>query len=156
MIVREFSTHFPSSTATRCKPRTLALYAGLLNRLIIPRLGARDLRRISAADVLTLHSSLSGTPTQANRAVLVRGGPGSRSCDAGGQQDTGRSRRTGSREPHGPDGPVGPAGSRAGRCAGAAGPRRVRPRRSRPSGRPGASARPEGPPARRAHCCRGE
>ncbi len=71
MTLREFSTHFLSFTATRCKPRTVTLYAGLLNRLIVPRLGARDLRRISTADVMALHSSLAGTPTQANRAVMV-------------------------------------------------------------------------------------
>ncbi len=71
MTIREFSTHFLSFTAARCKPRTLALYTSLLNRLIIPRLGQQDLRHISTADVMQLQTQLAGTPTQANRALMV-------------------------------------------------------------------------------------
>jgi integrase len=71
MTLAEFAPHFLAFTATRCRPATRRLYAGLLNRLIVPRLGSRDLRSISTADALQLHGSLVGTPTQANRALMV-------------------------------------------------------------------------------------
>jgi integrase len=71
VTLAEFTSHFVAFSSTHCKPTTLHLYADLLERFIVPRLGSHDLRRITTADVVGLHSSLAGTPVQANRALMV-------------------------------------------------------------------------------------
>lgn len=53
------------------KPGTAREYRRLLEREVLPKLGARRVDLIEHADVARLHHALRGTPYQANRAMSV-------------------------------------------------------------------------------------
>jgi integrase len=55
----------------RGKLSTAAEFERLLNRLILPALGSRELEDLDIAEVQSLHRSLAATPTQANRCLTV-------------------------------------------------------------------------------------
>src|SRR5579864_3742255 len=50
---------------------TAAEFERLLNRLILPALGGREIEGLDIAEVQSLHRSLAATPTQANRCLAV-------------------------------------------------------------------------------------
>ena len=52
-------------------PRSVREDEGLLNQIILPKLGRRPVESISRADVRKLHHGLRATPTRANRALAL-------------------------------------------------------------------------------------
>ncbi|BGE86299.1 MULTISPECIES: site-specific integrase [Methylosinus] len=56
---------------TKRKPRTAESYRCLLDKYVLPELGAKRIVEIGRADVARLHSNLGTTPRQANAAVSV-------------------------------------------------------------------------------------
>jgi integrase len=55
------------------KPRTAEQYRDILERLVLPELGARKLGKVTVADVAKLHRRLGDHPYQANRMLAVVG-----------------------------------------------------------------------------------
>lgn len=53
------------------KPKTLAHYRALLERLVIPKLGSTKAKDVRRVDVARLHRQLKATPYQANRVLAV-------------------------------------------------------------------------------------
>lgn len=53
------------------KPKTVAHYRDLLERLVIPELGSAKAKNVRRADVARLHRRLKATPYQANRVLAV-------------------------------------------------------------------------------------
>lgn len=70
-FIRDF--YLPEIERTR-KPRTVAETARLLTRLVIPKLGVRDVGKVSYSDIQALHVSLRSTPVQANRVHAALSG----------------------------------------------------------------------------------
>lgn len=57
----------------KLKPGTRAFYRDILERIVVPELGATKAAAVTRADVARLHSGLSATPYQANRVLAVLG-----------------------------------------------------------------------------------
>jgi len=55
------------------KANTAAHYQGILQRLVLPRLGARKAEKITTDDMARLHLDMRGHPYQANRMLAVVG-----------------------------------------------------------------------------------
>jgi integrase len=55
------------------KPSTARLYRLVINGYLLPQFGSRKVASITRAEVLKLHSSMTGTPVLANRTVAVLG-----------------------------------------------------------------------------------
>jgi integrase len=55
------------------KPTTAALYADVLNRIVLPEFGKQKVDGVSRADFARLHAALVSTPFQANRMLAVVG-----------------------------------------------------------------------------------
>lgn len=64
-----YRRYLPHARA-KLKPKTLAEYERLAQRLVLPKLGARDVTGITLEDVENLHSETPGA-VQANRAVWL-------------------------------------------------------------------------------------
>jgi integrase len=53
----------------RCKPSTIVQHEWLLNKFILPQLGARRVRLLARDDIDRLHQRLAATPYNANRVL---------------------------------------------------------------------------------------
>ena len=59
--------------ATKLKPATAAHYAGVLGRVVVPKLGTRKVDAVTHNDIAKLHLSMRRYPYQANRMVAIVG-----------------------------------------------------------------------------------
>jgi integrase len=74
ITVRELAERFLADhVEAKRKPTTAALYADILNRIVVPEFGNEKVDSLSRADLARLHAALSSTPFQANRMLAVVG-----------------------------------------------------------------------------------
>jgi integrase len=70
--VAEFAARFLREHAeAKRKTRTALEYARLLDKIVVPALGAKKIADVTRQDVSRLHHALSETPYQANRVLAV-------------------------------------------------------------------------------------
>jgi integrase len=72
--VSELAPRFLAEHVERLrKPSTARLYRLVINGYLLPQFGSRQMASLTRAEVLKLHSSMTGTPVLANRTVAVLG-----------------------------------------------------------------------------------
>nr|WP_320131707.1 tyrosine-type recombinase/integrase [uncultured Holophaga sp.] len=70
--MRELALRFlEEHVEVKRKPTTLRQYRDVVNRFIIPILGAKPVKEVEANDISKLHHRMRETPYQANRALAV-------------------------------------------------------------------------------------
>jgi integrase len=70
--VHDLATRFLAEhVATKCKPRTVFSYRGIVDNTIVPALGKRRARDITRADISQLHHDMRETPSAANTTLAV-------------------------------------------------------------------------------------
>ena len=70
--MRELAERFLAEhVEVKCRPRTAALYRGIVEKVVLPKLGSRAVTDVTRADLAALHHRLHRTPTQANRTLLI-------------------------------------------------------------------------------------
>ena len=67
------ATFLKEHVGAKRKERTQHFYADVLNRLVLPKLGATKAKALTRSRVDRLHQDLGATPAQANRALAIIG-----------------------------------------------------------------------------------